>query len=73
METQNKKVLRYMKKHGSITAREAMLSMEIYRLGARIWDLRHEGYEIVSAFETSKTGRRYKRYMLKEVENEQID
>lgn len=66
METQNEKILHYMRKHGSITAREAMLELEIYRLGARIWDLRHDGHHITSTFETSKNGKHYKRYRLKE-------
>ncbi len=40
-------ILEYMEKHGSITPLEAQRELGCMRLGARIWDLRHEGYEII--------------------------
>jgi hypothetical protein len=40
-------VLDYMKKHGRITQRDAYM-MGIYRLGARIWDLRKAGENIIT-------------------------
>jgi len=43
--SQNKIILKHLQKR-SITAREAMLHYGIYRLAARINDLRNEGYEI---------------------------
>ena len=36
-------ILEYMEKHGSITPLEAQRELGCMRLGARIWDLRHEG------------------------------
>lgn len=38
--TQTEKVLRHMKRFGSITPLEAMEEYGIMRLGARIWDLK---------------------------------
>lgn len=44
--TQTEKVLRHMKRFGSITPLEAMEEYGIMRLGARIWDLKREGHLI---------------------------
>ena len=49
--TQNERVLAYMREHGSITQRDAMW-LGVYRLSARIFDLRKEGYKISSLWET---------------------
>lgn len=43
--TQKDRILEFMRLHGSITQREA-LSLGIYRLGARIWELKNDGYAI---------------------------
>ena len=55
-------------KDGGITAKEAMDELGVYRLSARIYDLRREGYEIVSAFEDVPTRNgdtaRVKRYWM---------
>jgi hypothetical protein len=45
--TQNEKILTHMMRHGAITQRDAY-KMGIYRLGARIWDLKHAGYGVIS-------------------------
>lgn len=68
-ETQNKKVLKYMERHGSITTAEAAHHLRIYRLSARIFDLRHAGYTIVSDWVTT-LGNRYVRYVLKDDDEE---
>lgn len=47
-DSQTKKILRHLEKYGSITPVEAMAEYGIMRLGARIWDLRAEGYPIES-------------------------
>lgn len=44
--TQTEKVLRHMKRFGSITPLEAMEEYGIMRLGARIWDLKQAGHLI---------------------------
>lgn len=52
--TQNEKVLAYIRKHGSITQLEAARDLGCFRLGARIWELRHSGHDIASISETSR-------------------
>ena len=44
--TQKEMILNFMKEEGSITQWEAMKELGCMRLGARIWDLRHDGVEI---------------------------
>lgn len=70
-ETQNKKVLKYMERHGSITTAEAAHYLSIYRLSARIFDLRHAGYNIAGEWVTT-AGRRYVRYRLEDDDEEEI-
>lgn len=51
--TQTQMILEHLKQHGSITQKDAMDNYGIMRLGARIWDLKHDGYNIVTERETS--------------------
>lgn len=44
--TQNEAVLEYMREHGSITPQEAVNALGCFRLSARIYDLREQGYLI---------------------------
>ena len=44
--TQNGALLEYLKQNKSITTWDAYAVLHITRLSARIWDLRHSGYEI---------------------------
>lgn len=44
--TQKETVLKHLQEHGSITDLTAYRLYAIRRLGARIWDLRDEGYKI---------------------------
>ena len=46
--TQNERLLRYLRTHKSITPMEAWSSLGIYRLGARIHDLKKAGHIIDS-------------------------
>ena len=47
--TQKKAILEHLQKYGRITDAEAYTGkMKCRRLGARIWDLRHEGYNIIT-------------------------
>ena len=46
--TQKEKIIEHLKKHGSITDLDAYRLYAIRRLGARIWDLKHEGFKITS-------------------------
>lgn len=45
-QSQQKMILQYMEDFGSITPAEAMEDIGCYRLGARIYDLKHLGYNI---------------------------
>jgi len=67
---QTERVLTYMQKHGSITQREAINELDIYRLSARIWSLKQDGHTITSTLEYSVNAHgeavRYARYRLKE-------
>ena len=73
--SQNDQVLNHLRSRGKLTQRQAMKEYGIMRLGARIYDLRERGYNIVKDMETSKNryGKRvcYAAYRLKEDENEQ--
>ena len=44
---QKEQILEHIEKYGSITPLEAQRLYGCMRLGARIWDLRKDGYEIV--------------------------
>ena len=44
---QSELILEYLETHGSITPLEAQRLFGCMRLGARIWDLRNEGHNIV--------------------------
>lgn len=46
MTPQNADVLEYMRAHGKITTMDAITKLGCTRLSARIWDLKHLGYQI---------------------------
>lgn len=67
---QNDRVLKYLKTHKKgITAKEAVEKLSIMRRSARIKDLRDEGWEIQTIWETGLNYYgdrvRYARYFLK--------
>lgn len=68
--TQTNQVLHHLRTRGALTQREAMNLYGIMRLGARVYDLRGRGYNIVKDMERSvnRYGRpvRYAVYRLKE-------
>lgn len=47
-KSQKDLILAHIEKYGSITPLEAQQYYSCMRLGARIWDLRRDGYDIVS-------------------------
>lgn len=67
---QTERILDYMKRFGGITTLEAFRDLGVARLGSRIYDLKREGYDIVS--EPMQSKNRYgetvyfKKYMLKQ-------
>lgn len=48
METQNHRLLTYLREHGEIEPLTALGELGIYRLGARIFDLREAGHNITT-------------------------
>lgn len=63
-ETQEQKIINYMKAHGGITPLEAMEHLHIMRLGARIFDMREKGINIVN---DPIPGTNYARYRLEDM------
>lgn len=51
---QAERVLKYMRDFGSIMQLEAMQDLGCMRLGARVYDLKRDGYAIKKEMETSK-------------------
>ena len=66
--TQKQRIINYIREFGSITSYEAYADLGITRLGARIDQLKKEGYEFRTEWEssTNRFGERtdYKRYYL---------
>ena len=55
MKPSSAAVLSYMKKYGSVTPIEALKHCGTMRLGARIFDLREDGYRIKSRLVSVRT------------------
>ena len=71
--TQTDMILDYLRERGSISQLEAAQELGCWRLGARIWDLRHEGHAIRREMVTSRNRFgvpvSYARYSLQEGKN----
>lgn len=62
---QTDQVLEYLQKNGSIDPLRAFNELGILRLGARIWDLRAAGVDVVGEIKTNPTtGKHWKEYRL---------
>lgn len=61
---QTEDVLRYIQQNGSINPAQAFYELGVYRLGARIFDLRAEGHNIETEIRR-KEGKRWAVYKLK--------
>lgn len=57
---QAERVLKYMRDFGSITQLEAMQDLGCMRLGARIFDLKREGYAIKNRYGEDTSYARYR-------------
>ncbi len=72
MKNQKEKIIEHIKKYGSITSYEAYIDLGITQLGARLDDLKKEGYEFETEWITKKnkdeTIVNFKKYYLKEQE-----
>ena len=65
--TQNQRILKHLRKSGSITVREAIVDLHVSSLTKRVHELREAGHEIVSVVKHHPvTGQKYTRYYLKE-------
>ena len=53
--TQTERVLDYMKRNGHIDPMSALLELGIMRLGARIWDLKAQGIQVVTEMKSRTT------------------
>lgn len=62
--SQKTTVLKHLKRGEHLTPLEAIGLYGIYRLAARIYDLRGEGYNINTDVRTDARGRPYSRYTL---------
>lgn len=52
--TQCERIIKYMDDFGSITQREAINDLGVYRLASRISELKQDGYPITSKMEAVK-------------------
>ena len=62
MTKQNSDVLEFMQQNGVITTMDAFYELNITRLSARIWDLRHLGFDIVGTDKSKKVDGRVIRW-----------
>ena len=69
-QSHEKMILDYIRKHGSITAMDAIREFGCMRLASRVSDLRDDGYNIETVLEVGKNRQgdsvRYARYYLHE-------
>ena len=63
--TQCEQILRHLRERGSITQKEAVVEYGIYRLSARILDLRERNHKIETKME-GEGRNRHARYYLKQ-------
>lgn len=56
-------ILEYLLTAGTITPIEALNIFGCFRLGARIWDLKHKGFNILTEM-VEENGKRFARYKL---------
>ena len=73
MKTQKEKIIEHIKKHGSITSYEAYMDLGITQLGARLDQLKKDGYEFETEWITKKNKDgaivSFKKYYLADKEN----
>lgn len=62
--TQQYNILNHLNERGHITAMEALILYRVFRLSARICNLRDDGYTIDTVFKTDMTGKRYAQYRI---------
>ncbi len=65
MNTQNDAILAYLQAGGTLTPLDALERFGCFRLGARVWDLKERGYNIVSERLTVPGGKVVAKYSLR--------
>ena len=74
---QRQRIINYIRKFGSITSLEAYKGLGITQLATRIKELKEEGYEFKTEWESSinRFGEKtdYKRYYLKDIISENME
>lgn len=64
-EAQSKRILEYLQKGNSLTPLEALKMFDCMRLGARVYDLKNQGHNIVTEMvKDRKSGKIYACYRL---------
>ncbi len=63
---QQQTIIYYLATKGSITPMEAMTVHRIYRLAARIAELKKQGYKIKASYLKDLTGKRYAKYRVEQ-------
>lgn len=62
--SQNRRVLGFLRLHKTITPLQAITRLGVYRLGARIHDLKRQGYCITSKLIKTRNDKYVARYTL---------
>lgn len=60
---QTAEILSHLKKNGSIEPMDALAQFGSFRLAARIYDLRTQGYQIETVRVQAESGKKYARYV----------
>lgn len=75
--TQKDRIINYIRKFGSISTREAFNDLGIARLGARIFELKREGYSFIEKWEEAKNRygeqTNFKRFYLVDMANKNMN
>ena len=64
--SQSEMILKHLQRHKAITGLEALDLYGCFRLSARIWELRKQGYEIKSEMIKLENGKKVARYYIDE-------
>jgi len=65
--SQKEQILRHLIRGKSITPLEALHRYGCFRLGARIWEIKKDGYPVKQHIITTATGKRVARYEMEGV------
>jgi len=62
--SQNDRIIRYLRRYGSITQKEAINEFNCYRLAPRVHELRSLGFDILTVPEPNRNGGTHAKYVL---------